>query len=85
MIFKNIFQRLIPQSHCHESTGDSVRMLAICTIRMWERIMENQNAPGVDNLLKNRPTRINTVQITSNIEQRGTKNNELEPIQIRVG
>ena len=52
---------------------------------MWVRIMENKNAPGVDNLLNNEPTRINTVQIANDGEPSKTKNNELEPIQIRTG
>ena len=47
--------------------------------------MENKNAPDVDNLLNNEPTRINTVQIAYDGETSGTKNNELEPIQIRTG
>ena len=45
--------------------------------------MENKNAPEVDNLLNNEPTRINTVQIANDGEP--SKNNELEPIQIRTG
>ena len=60
-----IVHPLMPQSHCHESTGDSVRILAICAIWMWVRIMENKNAPEVNNLLNNEPTRINTVQIAA--------------------
>ena len=72
-------------SHCRESTGDPVRMLAICAILMGVRIMENKNTPEVDNLLKNEPTRINTVQIANDGEPSRTKNNELEPIQIRTG
>ena len=47
--------------------------------------MGNKNVPGVDNLLNNEPTRINTVQIANDREPSGTKNNELEPIQIRTG
>ena len=47
--------------------------------------MENKNAPGVDNLLNNEPTRINTVQIANDRKPSRTKNNELEPIQIRAG
>ena len=51
-------------------------------------IMENLNAPEVDNLLNNEPTRINTVQIANDGESSRTKHakyNELEPIQIRTG
>ena len=73
------------QSHCHESTGDLVRMLPICAIRMWMRIMENKNAPGVDNLLNNETARINTVQIANDGEPSRTKDNELEPTQNRTG
>ena len=47
--------------------------------------MENKNAPEVNNLLNNEPTRINTVQIANDGEPSKTKNNELEPIQIRTG
>ena len=47
--------------------------------------MENKNASDVDNLLNNEPTRINTVQIANDGEPSRTKNNELEPIQIRTG
>ena len=47
--------------------------------------MENKNAPEVDNLLNNEPTRINTVQIANDGETSRTKNIELEPIQIRTG
>ena len=65
----------MPQSHCRESTGDPVRMLAICAIRMRVRIMENKNTPEVDNLLNNEPTRINTVQIANDGEPSRTKNN----------
>ena len=65
----------MPQSHCRESIGDPVRMLAICAIRMWVRIMENKNAPEVDNLLNNEPTRIITVQIANDGEPSKTKNN----------
>ena len=32
------------------------------------QIMENKNAPEVDNLLNNEPTRINTVQIANDGE-----------------
>ena len=49
--------------------------------------MENKNAPGVDNLLNNEPTRIYAVQIANDgvgLPSR-TKNIELEPIQIRMG
>ena len=46
--------------------------------------MENKNAPEVDNLLINEPTKINTVQIANNGEPSRTKNNEPEPIQIRT-
>ena len=49
------------------------------------RIMENEKAPGVGNLLNNEPTRINTVQIANDGEPSGAKNNELEPIQIKTG
>ena len=44
---------------------------------------ENKKAPEVDNLLNNEP--INTVQIAKDGEPSRTKNNELEPIQIRTG
>ena len=47
--------------------------------------MENKNAPEVDNLLNNEPTRINTVEIANEEEPSRTKNNELETIQIRTG
>ena len=47
--------------------------------------MENKNAPEVNNLLNNEPTRINTVQIANDRESSKTKNNKLEPIQIRTG
>ena len=47
--------------------------------------MENINAPEVDNLLNNEPTRINTVQNANDGEPSRTKNNELEPIQNRTG
>ena len=47
--------------------------------------MENTNAPEVDILLNNEPTRINTVQIANDGEPSRTENNELEPIQIRTG
>ena len=47
--------------------------------------MENKNAPEVDYLLNNEPTRINTVQIVNDGEPSRTKNNELEAIQIRTG
>ena len=47
--------------------------------------MENKNAPEMDNLLNNEPTRINTAQIVNDGEPSGTKNNELKPIQIRTG
>ena len=67
---------VMPQSHCRESTGDPVRMVAICAIRMRVRIMENKNAPEVDNLLNNEPTRINTVQIVNDGEPSKTKNNK---------
>ena len=76
---------VMPQSHCHKSIGDSVRMLAIRAIRMRVRIMENKNAPEVDNLLNNEPTRIDTVQIANDGEPSTTENNELEPTQIRTG
>ena len=47
--------------------------------------MENKNAPEVDNLLNNETTGINTVEIANDGEaSRTTKNNELEPIQIRT-
>ena len=49
------------------------------------RIIENKNAPEVDNLLNNEPTRINTAQIANDGKPSRTKNNELEPIQIRTG
>ena len=49
------------------------------------RIMENKNAPEVNYLLNNEPTRINTVQIANDGEPYRTKNDELEPIQIRTG
>ena len=75
----------MPQSHCRESTGDPVRMLAICAIRMWVQVMDNKNAPEVDNLLTSEPTRINTVQIANDGEPSRAKNNELEPIQIITG
>ena len=45
----------MPQSRCRESTGDPVRMLAICAIQMRVRIMENKNAPEENNLLNNEP------------------------------
>ena len=73
--WKPLWYLVMPQLHCRESTGDPVRMLPICAIRMWVRIMENGNALEVDNLLNNEPTIINS----------RTKNNELEPIQIRTG
>ena len=47
--------------------------------------MDNENAPEVNNLLNNEPTRINTVQIANDGEPSRTKNDELEPIQIRTG
>ena len=47
--------------------------------------MENKNAPEVDNLLNNEPTRINTVQIANDGKPGRTENNELDPIQIRTG
>ena len=47
--------------------------------------MENKNAPEVDNLLNNAPTRIITIQIANDREPSRTKNNELESIQIRTG
>ena len=47
--------------------------------------MENKNSLEVDNLLNNEPTRINTAQIANDGERSRTKNNELEPIQIRTG
>ena len=47
--------------------------------------MENKNAPEVDILLNNEPTRISTVQITKDGAPSTTKNNDLEPIQIRTG
>ena len=47
--------------------------------------MENKNASEVDNLLNNEPTRINTVQNANDGETSRTKNNKLEPIQIRTG
>ena len=65
----------MPQSHCCESTGDPVQMLAICAIRMRVQIMENKNAPEVDNLLNIEPTRINTVQIANDGEPSRSKNN----------
>ena len=46
--------------------------------------MESKDAPKVDNLLNNEPTRINTVQIANDGEPSRTKNNGLEPIQIRT-
>ena len=49
------------------------------------RITEKKNAPEVDNLLNNEPTRINTVQIANDGKPSRTKNKELEPIQIRTG
>ena len=52
---------------------------------MWVRIMENKNAPEVDNLLNNEPTSINTVQIANDGEPNRTRDNELEPIQMRTG
>ena len=76
---------LMPQSHCRESTGDPVRVLAICAIRMWVRNIENKNVPDVKNLLNNEPTRINTVQIANDGEPSRTNNDKLEPIQIRTG
>ena len=42
--------------------------------------MENKNAPEVDNLLNNEPTRINTVQIANDVEPSRAKNNELERV-----
>ena len=45
--------------------------------------MENKKAPEVDNLLNNES--INTVQIAKDGGPSKTKNNELEPIQIRTG
>ena len=47
--------------------------------------MGNKNAPEVNNLLNNEPTRINTVQIANDGKPNRTKNNELETIQIRTG
>ena len=47
--------------------------------------MENENAPEVDNLLNNEPTRINTVQIVNDREPSRTKNNTLKPLQTRTG
>ena len=47
--------------------------------------MENKNAPEVDNLLKKEQTTINTVKIANDGEPSRTKNNELEPIQSRMG
>ena len=47
--------------------------------------MEKLNASEVDNLSNNEPARINTVQIANDGESSRTKNNELEPIQIRTG
>ena len=47
--------------------------------------MENKNAPKVNNLLNNKATRINTVQIANDGEPSRTKNTVLEPIQIRTG
>ena len=47
--------------------------------------MENKNASEVDNLLNNEPTRNNTVQNANDGEPSRTKNNKLEPIQIRTG
>ena len=76
---------VMPQSHCRESTGDSVRMPAICAIRMLVRIMGNKNAPEVDNLLYKESTRINTVQIVNDREPSRTKNNTLKPLQTRTG
>ena len=46
--------------------------------------MGNKNAPEVNNLLNNEPTRFNTVQIANDREASRTKNNELESIQIRT-
>ena len=46
--------------------------------------MENKNAHEVDNLLNNEETRINTVQIANDGEPIRTKNNELEPMQIKT-
>ena len=47
--------------------------------------MENKNASEVDNLLNNEPTTIDTVQNANDGEPSRTKNNKLEPIQIRTG
>ena len=47
--------------------------------------MENKNAPGVDNVLNNETTRINTVRISNDGEPSRTNNNEPEAIKIRTG
>ena len=77
----------MPQSHCRESTGDSVKMLAICAIRMWLRIIEDKNVPEVNIFVEQRAniTSINAVQIANDGGPSRTKNSDLEPIQIGTG
>ena len=47
--------------------------------------MDHKNAPEVKNILNNKPTRINTVQVVNDGEPSRTNNSELKPIQFRTG